>query len=70
MIPNSPTLVITQSSGNVLSVTENFGCKYLNKSATGKEEHTYVKIKAGYHEESIKVNIGGIENIWCSYWKK
>ena len=63
MMPNSPALfAITRSSGNVLFVTENFSCKYLNKYAAGKEEHPDVKIKAGSNKESIKVNIGGIEN--------
>ena len=63
IMPNSPALfAITKSSGNVLFVTENFSCKYLNKYAAGKEEHPDVKIKAGTHKESIQVNISGIEN--------
>ena len=63
MMPNSPALfAITRSSGNVLFVTENFSCKYLNKYAAGKEEHPDVKIKAGSNKESFQVNISGIEN--------
>ena len=63
MMPNSPALfAITRSSGNVLFVTENFSCKYLNKYAAGKEEHPDVKIKGGYNKESFNVRISEIEN--------
>ena len=62
MMPNSPSLfALTQSSGNVLLITENFSSKYL-KYAAGKEEHPEVLVKSGTSENTVRVEIGGIEN--------
>ena len=63
MMPNSPTLfTLTQSSVNVLYITENFSYKYLNKYAAGREEHPDVLVKSGSRANSVRVEIGGIEN--------
>ena len=63
MMPNSPSLfALTQSSGNVLLMTENFSSKYLNKYAAGEEEHPEVLVKSGTSENTVRVEIGGIEN--------